>query len=65
LEKEMSTIEKEIADLDELMLDTQAYKEALAERDVFKEYQQKQQLLDSKMADWEEAVNKQEELSNL
>ncbi|MDA9120604.1 ABC-F family ATP-binding cassette domain-containing protein [Flavobacteriales bacterium] len=64
LEKEISTIEKEVADLDELMLDAEAYKEALAERDVFKEYQEKQQLLDSKMAEWEEAVNKQETLSN-
>ena len=64
LEKEISIIEKEIADLDELMLDTQAYKEALEERDVFKEYQEKQQLLDSKMADWEEAVNTHETLSN-
>ena len=64
LEKEISTIEKEVADLDELMLDAVAYKEALAERDVFKEYQEKQQLLDSKMAEWEEAVNTQETLSN-
>ena len=64
LEKEISTIEKEIADLDELMLDAEAYKEALAERDVFKEYQEKQQLLDGKMAEWEEAVNKHETLSN-
>jgi len=63
LENEISTIEKEIADLDELMLDTQAYKEALAERDVFKEYQEKQQTLDSKMVEWEEAVNKHETLS--
>jgi len=63
LEKEISTIEKEIADLDELMLDAEAYKEALAERDVFKEYQEKQQLLDGKMAEWEEAVNKHETLS--
>lgn len=62
LEQEISAIEQEITDLDELMLDTEAYKEALAERDVFKEYQQKQQLLDSKMADWEEAVNKHETL---
>ena len=64
LEKEISTIEKEIADLDELMLDAEAYKEALEERDVFKEYQQKQQLLDGKMAEWEEAVNKHETLSS-
>jgi ATP-binding cassette subfamily F protein 3 len=64
LEKEISIIEEEIADLDELMLDTQAYKEALAERDVFKEYQEKQQTLDSKMVEWEEAVNKHETLSN-
>ncbi|MCF8278374.1 MAG: ABC-F family ATP-binding cassette domain-containing protein [Flavobacteriales bacterium] len=64
LEQEIAVIEKEIADLDELMLDAEGYKEALAERDVFKEYQQKQSQLDSKMAEWEEAVSKYEALSN-
>jgi ATP-binding cassette subfamily F protein 3 len=64
LEKEISEIEKEIASLDELMLDAKAYQEALNTRDVFNEYQSKQQTLDAKMADWEEAVNKHEELSN-
>lgn len=64
LEKEISEIEKEIAGLDELMLDAKAYQEALNTRDVFKEYQAKQQTLDAKMADWEKAVNKHEELSN-
>ena len=64
LEKEIATIEKEIADLDELMLDAQAYKEALAEGDVFKQYQDKQSILDAKMAEWEEAVNQYEGLSN-
>ncbi len=64
LEKEISSVEREIADLDELMLDADGYKEALEERDVFAEYQQKQSLLDRKMLEWEEAVNKVEELSN-
>ena len=64
LEKEISAIEKDIADLDELMLDAEAYKTALETRDVFKEYQDKQSLLESKMTDWEEAVNNYEELSN-
>ena len=61
---EISEIEKEIASLDDLMLDPKAYQEALNTRDVFKEYQAKQQTLDAKMANWEEAVNKHEELSN-
>lgn len=64
LEKEISEIEMEIASLDELMLDPKAYQEALATRDVFKEYQEKQNVLDAKMADWEKAVNRQEALSN-
>ncbi len=64
LEQEISKLEKEIADLDELMLDAEGYKEALAERDVFKEYQQKQDALNAKMAEWEEAVDKHETLSN-
>ncbi len=64
LEQEIARLEKEIADLDELMLDAEGYKEALAERDVFKEYQQKQESLESRMAEWEEAVNRHETLSN-
>lgn len=64
LEKEIADIEKQVADLDELMLDQEAYKEALQERDVFKEYQQKQEQLDKKMMEWEEATNKAESLSN-
>ncbi|TNF30391.1 MAG: ATP-binding cassette domain-containing protein [Bacteroidetes bacterium] len=64
LEREIAAIEQEIADLDELMLDAAAYKEALAERDVFKEYQQKQQLLEQKMHEWEQAVQKVEEIEN-
>lgn len=64
LEQEISKLEKEIADLDELMLDVEGYKEALVERDVFKEYQQKQDALNAKMAEWEEAVDKHETLSN-
>ncbi|MCB9185200.1 MAG: ABC-F family ATP-binding cassette domain-containing protein [Flavobacteriales bacterium] len=64
LEKEITKLEKEIADLDELMLDAAAYKEALEERDVFKEYQQKQQQLEKIMADWEKAQAKIEELNN-
>ena len=64
LEQEISKLEKEIADLDELMLDAEGYKEALVERDVFKEYQQKQDALNAKMAEWEEAVDKHETLSN-
>lgn len=64
LEKEISKIEQEIADLDELMLDAAAYKEASEERDVFKEYQQKQQLLETRMEEWEAAVQKADALSN-
>ncbi len=64
LEKEIADIEKQVADLDELMLDQVAYKEALVERDVFKEYQAKQEQLDRKMMEWEEATNLAETLSN-
>jgi ATP-binding cassette subfamily F protein 3 len=64
LEKEIAEIEKHVADLDELMLDPVAYKEALVERDVFKEYQAKQEQLDRKMMEWEEATNLAETLSN-
>jgi ATP-binding cassette subfamily F protein 3 len=64
LEQEISAIEKEIADLDELMLDAEGYKEALAERDVFKEYQEKQAQLDARMAEWEDALNQVEQLDN-
>ncbi|MFM1876182.1 MAG: hypothetical protein RL266_1919 [Bacteroidota bacterium] len=64
LEQEIATVEKQIAELDELMLDPEGYKEALAERDVFKEYQDKQTLLNSKMAEWEEALNRVEQLNN-
>jgi ATP-binding cassette subfamily F protein 3 len=64
LEQEIAKLEKEIADLDELMLDAEGYKEALTERDVFKEYQQKQDALNAKMAEWEDAVNKHETLSS-
>lgn len=64
LEQEIAVIEKEIADLDELMLDAEGYKEAMAERDVFKEYQDKQTLLDTKMAEWEETLILVEELTN-
>lgn len=64
LEKEIAVIEQEIADLDELMLDAAAYKEALEERDVFKEYQQKQGELEAKMTEWENALHKWDELSN-
>ncbi|MBI1287334.1 MAG: ATP-binding cassette domain-containing protein [Flavobacteriales bacterium] len=64
LEKEIAIIEQQIADLDELMLDAAAYKEALEERDVFKEYQQKQSELDAKMTEWESALHSWDELSN-
>lgn len=64
LEKEIAEIEKQLADLDELMLDQEAYKEALQERDVFKDYQQKQEQLDKKMMEWEEATDKAESLGN-
>ena len=46
------------------MLDAEAYKTALETRDVFKEYQEIQNLLESKMTEWEEAVNKHDSLSN-
>ncbi|MFT4544775.1 MAG: ATP-binding cassette subfamily F protein 3 [Bacteroidia bacterium] len=64
LEKEISEIEKEIVGLDELMLDAEAYKTAQETRDVFKEYKEKQDRLDLKMSEWEEAVNKHDVLSS-
>lgn len=64
IESEIAVLEKEIADLDELMLDAAAYNEAMNERDVFKEYQQKQDLLEQKMASWEEAINQLDQLRN-
>jgi ATP-binding cassette subfamily F protein 3 len=64
LEKEIGELEKSIADLDELLLDAKGYKEALGERDIFKEYEQKQAEVSKKMAEWEEAVLKIETLSN-
>ncbi len=64
LEKEITKIETEIAELDELMLDASAFKKAQEERDVFKEYQQKQDILNSKMAEWESAQEMFDNLSN-
>jgi len=64
LEQEIAKIEKEIADLDELMLDAGAFKQAQEERDVFKEYQQMQQTLETKMEEWEAAQAKVDELNN-
>ena len=64
LEQEITKIEKEIADLDELMLDAGAFKQAQEERDVFKEYQQMQQTLETKMEEWESAQAKLDELNN-
>jgi ATP-binding cassette subfamily F protein 3 len=64
LEGEIEKLESEIAALDELMLDAAAFKKAQEERDVFKEYQQKQNVLDGKMAEWEQAVEEAEKLDN-
>ena len=64
LEQEITKIEKEIADLDELMLDAGAFKQAQEERDVFKEYQQMQQTLETKMEEGESAQAKLDELNN-
>jgi ATP-binding cassette subfamily F protein 3 len=64
LEKEIEALEAEIASLDELMLDAAAFKKAQEERDVFKEYQQKQDALETKMTEWEEAVEVADELDN-
>lgn len=64
LESEIAALEEEIKSLDELMLDAAAFKKAQEERDVFKEYQQKQDLLDAKMAEWEEAVELAETFDN-
>jgi hypothetical protein len=46
------------------MLDAEAYKTAQETRDVFKEYKEKQDRLDLKMSEWEEAVNKHDVLSS-
>ncbi|MCB0754457.1 MAG: ABC-F family ATP-binding cassette domain-containing protein [Flavobacteriales bacterium] len=64
LEGEIEKLEAEIAALDELMLDAAAFKKAQEERDVFKEYQQKQNVLDGKMVEWEQAVEEVEKLDN-
>jgi ATP-binding cassette subfamily F protein 3 len=64
LEKEIAEIEQEIAALDELMLDAAEFKKAQEDRDVFKEYQQKQDQLDTKMAEWEKAQEQLDELDN-
>lgn len=64
LEKEIESLETEIAELDELMLDAAAFKKAQEERDVFKEYQQKQDALDAKMSEWEEAVELADQFHN-
>lgn len=64
LEKEIEVLESEIASLDELMLDAAAFKKAQEERDVFKEYQKKQDTLDFKMSEWEEAVEAADALKN-
>jgi ATP-binding cassette subfamily F protein 3 len=64
LEKEIEQLESEIAGLDELMLDAAAFKKAQEERDVFKEYQKKQDALEAKMSEWEEAVETAEKLDN-
>jgi hypothetical protein len=50
--------------MDELMLDAAAFKKAQEERDVFKEYEQKQKLAEKKMEEWETAQAKVDELNN-
>lgn len=64
LEKEIESLESEIAAMDELMLDAAAFKKAQEERDVFKEYQLKQNALETKMSEWEEAVETADALDN-
>ena len=64
LENEIAALEEEIKALDEVMLDAAAFKKAQEERDVYGEYQQKQDTLDAKMAEWEKTVELVEELGN-
>lgn len=64
LEKQIGELEKEIAAMDELMLDADRYKEAMKDGDVFAAYQEKQDELEQKMAEWEKAVGHTENLQN-
>lgn len=64
LEKDVTRIEEEIKELDEIMLDAERYKQALAEGDVFKQYEEKQKELDTVMQDWEKAQTKVDQLNN-
>lgn len=63
LEKEITRIEDEVKELDEIMLDPERYKAALNEGDVFKKYEDKQAELEKKMADWETAQSKYDKLN--
>jgi len=55
METDIAKLEKEIADLDEVMLDPVLAKEAMKEGDIFQRYQAKQAELEKKMAEWEKA----------
>jgi ATP-binding cassette, subfamily F, member 3 len=55
MEADIAKLEKEIADLDEVMLDPVLAKEAMKEGDIFQRYQAKQAELEKKMAEWEKA----------
>jgi len=54
-ETDIAKLEKEIADLDEVMLDPELAKEAMRDGDIFARYQAKQTELEKKMAEWEKA----------
>jgi ATP-binding cassette subfamily F protein 3 len=53
LEGEIAVVEKQIADLDEVMLDPILSREAMKEGDIFERYKIKQAELEEKMKTWE------------
>jgi ATP-binding cassette subfamily F protein 3 len=53
LEGEIAVVEKQIADLDEVMLDPVLSREAMKEGDIFERYKTKQAELEEKMKTWE------------
>ena len=53
LEVEIAVVEKQIADLDEVMLDPILSREAMKEGDIFERYKIKQAELEEKMKTWE------------
>jgi ATP-binding cassette subfamily F protein 3 len=64
MEADIARLEKEITDLDEVMLDPALAKEAMKEGDIFQRYQAKQAELERKMAEWEGAQAELEAAGN-